>query len=97
MDKEKTFAWLWGIVSPSLVRGLLWLLSGYLGLEASKAQDTTNQIMLALGTIVPALLSLLWSRSDKAKALNTASPDQSETINFLQKKLAEAHEKLELK
>jgi len=65
-----------GLFLPSLIRGIMWLLTGYLGMEATQAKETSAQLAQVIAAIVVALVSLWWSGRDKQKALDTPVPEK---------------------
>jgi hypothetical protein len=72
---QKTALWLWTFLAPTILRGLMWILSGWLGMEASKASDTAQQLMAAGGAVFVAAIAAIWSWIQRRKALNTPCPE----------------------
>jgi hypothetical protein len=60
----------------SVVRGLIWLLAGWLGKQAVTNSDTVEVIAAAVGAVVGVAFSLWWSKVEKKKLLLTPPPEK---------------------
>ena len=72
---DSSARWLWSFLAPHMVRGMMWILAGKLGVEAKAASTTSEQITSAIGALLLLIASALWSNYQQKKLLNTPAPE----------------------
>ena len=70
MDKKQLIAW----IVAAVARGLAWGLSGWLGFEATQADELGGQIANGAGAIALAVVSIVTSIKGRKALLATEPP-----------------------